>query len=309
MRFQYHRGFECWALHRHADVLAAFKDSQRFATSLVANFDEVGHTRVLRQAMEQAFPPTRLAAWRCELEALHVEFSTEIVKGFAEPWSHAAALLLVGLPVKSGPLQDLTRTVFAAGASPFNSALSGPAEAATQDLLRILPNALGPLTMQAFVATSQTLAAFLANAALALLENHARADTARAIEELLRYAGPSQAQFRYSVEDIRTDNGEWIPRRSRIALLLAEANRDPEMFADPNRLDLERNASGHLAFGAGPHACIGALLIRTAVTVALEQFSNVYAGVEIESVEWPEDGRAIRSPLAIRIREHAPATM
>lgn len=292
MRFEYHSGFQCWALRRYVDVQAALRDPQRFTISLTDGFDEIGHTRTLRLAMD-AFLQTRFARWISALDEMPdpTPGPSELVSQWIEPWSHRAALHLVGLSVDRGDrLRNLARRVYAA---------AGSLEDASPELAALLPDTLGSLTVQAFVATSQTLAAFLANAVAALFEQSVvYPHTAKALEELLRFAGPSQAQFRYL-----SDATQNLAKGTRVALLLAEANRDPEQFEDPDRLDFERNGSRHLAFGLGAHACLGAVLIRAAAPVAFRHLTGIPGVSELESIEWPEGAPIIRSPLAIRIRE------
>jgi cytochrome P450 len=282
MRFEFHHGFQCWSLRRYADVQAALRDPRRFAMSLTPDFDEAAHTRVLRQAMEAV----DIAPWRQALESIPVAADArELVRGFAEPWAHEAAMRLVGVSRQPDRLLELARAAYAAGASPMDPALREPADLAARELAAVLPAALGPLTVQAFIATSQTLAAFLSNAIVTMLGSSADFE----LEDLFRIAGPAQAQFRYAA----VDSGE-VPRGSRVALLLAEANRD-------------REAAGkaHLAFGGGPHACVGAALMRAAAPVALRRFRENYRTAKIESLVWPDGALAILSPLEIRIRELA----
>jgi hypothetical protein len=298
MRFDYDTGLRCWALRRYADVHAALKDPQRFAFMPTQGFDESGHTRTLRAAMD-TFLQMGCANWRHRLEDLPaLPAPEELVSQWIEPWCHAAALQLVTLPSANGErLRMLARKAYESGA--FVDAPAADAE--SQELAAHLPSVLGPLTVQAFVAISQTLAAFLANAAAALLEQRlVYPHTPRALEETLRCCGPSQAVFRYL-----TESTGGLSKGTRIALLLAEANRDPDRFPDPDRLCFERNASGHLALGYGLHACIGAALIRTAAPVALQHITKLIANVEHFSTEWPAEQRIIRSPSAIRIRELA----
>lgn len=77
-----------------------------------------------------------------------------------------------------------------------------------------------------------------------------------AADELIRYDGPAQGTSRFAVEDTVID-GVKVKRGEIVLTLLAAANRDPEMFSEPNRIILNRQNNTHLAFGWGPHVCIG----------------------------------------------------
>ncbi|MFA1542408.1 cytochrome P450 [Actinomadura monticuli] len=82
-----------------------------------------------------------------------------------------------------------------------------------------------------------------------------------AVEELLRYDTPAPMFERWVLEDI-TVGGVDIPRGAEVALQFASANRDPDVFADPNRFDLSRDPNPHITFGLGVHYCLGAPLAR-----------------------------------------------
>ncbi|GGQ62297.1 cytochrome P450 [Kitasatospora griseola] len=86
-----------------------------------------------------------------------------------------------------------------------------------------------------------------------------------AIEELMRYDTPLQMFERWVLEDIEVGTVR-IPRGAEVALLFGSANRDPERFADPDRLDLGRSDNAHITFGAGIHFCLGAPLARLELT-------------------------------------------
>ncbi len=82
-----------------------------------------------------------------------------------------------------------------------------------------------------------------------------------AVEELLRYDGPVMATFRWAKADVEL-GGKTIRRGDRMLLVLGAANRDPDKFADPERLDISRSPNPHVAFGHGIHICLGAPLAR-----------------------------------------------
>lgn len=82
-----------------------------------------------------------------------------------------------------------------------------------------------------------------------------------AIEELMRWDTPLQMFERWVLEDIEV-GGVVIPRGVEVALLFGSANRDQEVFGDPDRLDVGRADNPHISFGAGIHFCLGAPLAR-----------------------------------------------
>ncbi len=91
-----------------------------------------------------------------------------------------------------------------------------------------------------------------------------RADPALAgpaFEEALRYASPVQTFFRTTTREV-TVGGVTIGAGEKVLLFLAAANRDPRRWDQPDRYDLDRRANGHVAFGFGIHACVGAAMAR-----------------------------------------------
>lgn len=102
-----------------------------------------------------------------------------------------------------------------------------------------------------------------------------------AVEELLRYAGPvNHANDRFTTEDVPV--GEVvIPAGQWVIPALTAADRDPARYPDPDRLDLGRDTSGHLAFGHGIHHCLGAPLARMEAEVALGALLARYPGLSL----------------------------
>jgi len=82
-----------------------------------------------------------------------------------------------------------------------------------------------------------------------------------AVEELLRYESPSQHTARLAPNDVEL-GGRLIKRGQAVIAVMGAANRDPERFRDPDRLDLRREDNRHLAFGWARHFCFGAPLAR-----------------------------------------------
>jgi cytochrome P450 len=91
-----------------------------------------------------------------------------------------------------------------------------------------------------------------------------------AVEELLRYESPTQYTARLVPEDTEL-GGKMIPRRQAVFAVMGAGNRDPERFANPDRLILTREDNRHLAFGWGGHFCFGAPLARMEGQMAFEE--------------------------------------
>lgn len=95
-----------------------------------------------------------------------------------------------------------------------------------------------------------------------------RVEPAPAIEEILRFDAPVPLSSRVPTRETQVGDVILEPGQ-RVIVVVAAANRDPDVFADPDRLDLSRDTSQALAFGAGSHFCIGASLARLEGRVAL----------------------------------------
>jgi cytochrome P450 len=115
----------------------------------------------------------------------------------------------------------------------------------------------------------ETTANLIGNGTLALLENPCQIDwlaehpelCSQAIDELLRYDSPVQVAARVARDNLVL-GGVTIRKGQQALVVLGAANRDPSRYADPDRLDLTRAKAAHLAFGNGPHFCVGAGLAR-----------------------------------------------
>ncbi|MDH6219667.1 cytochrome P450 [Streptomyces pseudovenezuelae] len=127
------------------------------------------------------------------------------------------------------------------------------------------------------IAGHETTTHFIGNATLALLHHPHAADQLRkrpglipaAVEELLRYDAPVQLMLRRARHDLDLA-GRTIAEGQTVLLVCGAANRDPAAFPDPHTLDFERPGGRHMAFGHGPHFCLGAALARLEATIVLE---------------------------------------
>lgn len=104
-----------------------------------------------------------------------------------------------------------------------------------------------------------------------------------AIEELLRYDAPIQALARTATKDIEA-HGRVIPDGARVALVWASANRDERRWADPDRLDIDREPQRHVSFGDGIHHCLGAPLARMEARIVFEE---LFARIPAYAVNGP----------------------
>ena len=141
----------------------------------------------------------------------------------------------------------------------------------------------------------ETTTNHIANALLSLIRapdqmqalRHDPGLAAAAVEELLRFDGPSGAQVRI----VRVEHGlrgKRLANGDRVFLLLNAANRDPRAFPDPDRLDLRRNGVAHLSFGFGTHICLGFPLARMEGEISLPAVLQRWRSIELASdrLEW-----------------------
>jgi cytochrome P450 len=120
-------------------------------------------------------------------------------------------------------------------------------------------------------------------------------------EELLRLTSPVQRTGRGLAQDLQI-GGQTLPAGSFVGLILAAANRDPAMFADPDRLDPQRsNSARHLAFASGPHYCLGASLARLEGEVVFRTLAERFPKLNVP----PQQVRfrpnfVLRGPLSLQ---------
>ena len=115
------------------------------------------------------------------------------------------------------------------------------------------------------------------------------------VQESLRLEPPVQATMRVSHVPVDLGGGVVVPPGEPLVVMIAAANRDPAVFADPHRFDPARtDGSAHLAFSGGVHYCVGAPLARIEAAVALRTLARRLPTLQ------PADGAVRRDGVTIR---------
>ncbi|WP_406378227.1 cytochrome P450 [Streptomyces sp. NBC_00197] len=121
-----------------------------------------------------------------------------------------------------------------------------------------------------------------------------------AVEELLRYDTPLQLFERWVLDDIEID-GTTVPRGAEIAMLFGSANRDAEVFASPDTLDLSRAENPHISFSAGIHYCIGAPLARIELAASMSALLTRAPGLRLTEEPVRKPGFVIRGLEGLKV--------
>ncbi|HUK06436.1 MAG TPA: cytochrome P450 [Stellaceae bacterium] len=125
-----------------------------------------------------------------------------------------------------------------------------------------------------------------------------------AVEEMLRYDGPTQAMTRIAREAVEIEPGlPSIAMGERVFVLLNSANRDGEIFQEPDRFDIRRGDTRHISFGYGIHFCLGAPLARLEGEIAIRTLVQRLPGLALATRE-PEwsDSFVLRGVKALPVR-------
>lgn len=216
--------------------------------------------------------------------------------------------LFIGSSRMSGDKYDIAERATKEMAGFFRELIEDRRRARRDDLLsqlvhledggdRLTEDELVATCILLLFAGHETTTNHIANGMLSLLRfpdqlEAVRADPAlapRAIEELLRYDGPSGAQVRV-VKVEQELRGKVLKPGDRVFLMLNAANRDPEAYEQPDRLWMDRGGPAHLTFGFGMHICLGFPLARMEGQVALpavaRNWKDIALAVPEARIEW-----------------------
>ncbi len=219
-------------------------------------------------------------------------WSRAIVSSSPSGWG-----MLRAVPSVMAFLRYIRRLIAARRAAPGDDLL-GALVRAEEAGERLSEDELVAMVFLLLVAGHETTVNLIGNGALALLEHpdqmtRLRHDPERikpAVEELLRYASPLEtATERFAREDVIIA-GVTVPRGALVYAALASANRDEREFPDADALDITREPNRHLAFGLGPHYCVGASLARlegqVAIGTLLRRAPDLRLAVAPGAVRW-----------------------
>jgi cytochrome P450 len=278
---------------------------EQFTTECLDAMEQAGPTADLVEALAQPVPALMI----CELLGVPYTDRERFQSQVATIFDQTADAQAKG-DAYAALLQYLNELVLAKRAEPTDDLLS---DLTSSDLTDEELAGIGGLLLAAGLDTTANM---LGLGTFALLSNPDQLDALRAdpglagqtVEELLRYLTVADPILRAALEDVEVE-GRLIRAGETVTVSVQAANRDPHRFPGPDRLDIRRKATGHLAFGHGAHQCLGQQLARVELTVAfpalfarfptlrlavppqevpLREHSNIYGVVSLP-VTWDEE--------------------
>ena len=257
--------------------------------------------RVLRSLLDDIHDPAGFDLMQAVAQPLPVIVIAEMLgvppedRAQFKIWSHQRARLLE--PTISAHERQAGESAAKAFDAYFRSIIKARRAAPQDDIVSALVQAEDEgerlseremLNMLLLIAGNETTTNLIGNGILALLRNPDQLQRLRddpgvipaAVEELLRFDAPVQVDFRRVLTDCEV-NGFPVRKRDNLAVLLGAANRDPDVFENPDRLDVTRSGSSHLSFGRGIHHCLGAPLARLEGRIVLEMLLDRFSSISL----------------------------
>jgi cytochrome P450 len=296
--------------------------------------DPPDHTR-LRALVSRAFTPRMVERLRPRVEAIAAELirtlpeSTDLIASYAYPLPMLVITEMLGVPAADherfrrwsqtlarsldpllpGELLEETLRARLEFADYFRELIAARRGRPGEDLLSALAQ-VEELTEEELITTCvlllvaghETTVNLIANGVLGLTRHGGLAQAAerprQVVEEVLRYDPPVQITARAALRDAEL-GGTSLPAGTPVLALLGGANRDPEVFAEPDRFAPERQESGrHLAFGLGIHFCLGATLARLEGEIALRALAEAAPKLELADLDPPYKANVVLRGLA-----------
>ena len=265
---------------------------ERICTEVIDGFCEQGEVDLV-EAMSQPFPLLII----CDMMGIpRSEFktvlrATNVILGAGDPdmiggqEDVMAALIGAGMEL-AGLMNELAEHRRAHPADDLTSALVH--NDLGEDILS--PSELAPFFILLAVAGNDTTRTAISHGMnllsanpdqRAIWQGDLEGTTQRAVEEIVRVASPVVFMRRTVTRNLEI-SGQKFEEGDRMVLFYGAANRDPRVFADPERFDVRRDPNPHVGFGGpGPHFCLGAHLARREVAVAFRQLLTRLPDVEV----------------------------
>jgi cytochrome P450 len=282
-----------WVISRYADVSAMLSDPQTFSSAgvsvsdMLVGMDAQSHVRI-RKAVQQRFTLARIKSFEERIRA-HVREALrpasqgapfDLVALLAEPLPFLVMADFLG--IEHSRLADVrrwTEGVMARDMARRKRCRAHLAQlftgtAGSEGLTAAEHAAVGVLLL---VAGTETIMNFIGNASLILARDRAlqaalREDGSRMedfLHEALRFESPVQGLLRATTRAVEVA-GVTLPAGAVVAASLGSANRDASVFAEPDVFRMDRRPNRHVAFGLGPHYCLGAQLALLEASIAVQ---------------------------------------
>jgi cytochrome P450 len=314
----YDEARETWIFSRYSDVMAALRSPSLLPTSATSEEPvEPNDTkfRAMRAATQKSLSRTQLRVWHDRIssqandlaKSLPVGSPVELLGDFAQPLCLALAAMVTNVdPADVDRLYVLTEPVAAAAAEPYDQKLKKRAKVAAASARTCFESGPEPLRDSGFIALTHTLPCLLGSGWFALLQRpgpwantHRNPESLRyLVEEMMRRAEVPRILFRRALIDLEI-GGVQVHRGDLITLNIVNANHDPDKFKNAERFSVLPCRVRHLTLGSGPHSCVGASLIRMAITALtrplMERFSSATLHRPVEFT----GGTGYRSPSSL----------
>jgi pimeloyl-[acyl-carrier protein] synthase len=282
--------------------------AERVANDLCDRIEAEGHAEIVDQfnyelpfnviahvlgIPEEDFPTIKALSW--DFARMGEKFVTDDVAARGDIAARGLVEYFTGLVEKRKS---------ALGDDLLSSLIQAEADGEKLTHTELIANAI--LLLQAGHETTQDL---LGNAEVALFRHPEQLEllrdnpalTKNAVEEFLRYDASVQINHRVALDGTHV-GGVDIPPHEMVYIFLGAVNRDPERYPEPDRLDITRDLTHHLAFSFGAYYCLGASLARTEVSVGIRTLLDRFPGLRpaTDTFEW-RNTLQLRGPQSLEV--------
>lgn len=320
------RRYDTWFVSRYQDVTSVLSDPEAFSSTglsfsrALIGMDGDEHMR-MRRVVQRGFTLARIRALeklvreqvREALEGASRRPVFDVVAELADPVPLAVIAALLGMEsARIGELRAGAEAVLAGdarGVQRCHDFLAVHLAKVSQPLAGLSADERVAVAMLLVVAGTETTRNFIANAAVVVARDPTLQSRLREreellepfLEEVLRFESPVQRLSRTATRETSIA-GVRIPAGSSVVALLGAANRDADAFADADRFDASRSPNRHLAFGAGPHYCLGAQLAKLEASVALGELLRAASGLRLAEPALYKMSPSLRAPARVEIQ-------